>query len=115
MGLKNFSVKICYRTIHKGNQSGESDNRWKHIDVDRNSQEPIDVKLGQLARARAKKLKLHEENEANGMVSYIEEALRKKLEEFEGLEKTSKLFLICTISKDHSGEQIGGKNGKVLE
>ncbi|KAI5672490.1 hypothetical protein M9H77_12854 [Catharanthus roseus] len=43
------------------------------------------------------------------MVSYIEEALKNKLEEFEGLGKASK-FSICSISKNYSRKQIGACN-----
>ncbi|KAI5653810.1 hypothetical protein M9H77_30997 [Catharanthus roseus] len=69
---------------------------FRSTDIDRKSQVPIDVKLGPPPRARSKKLKIHEANKANGM-----------LEEFEDLGKTSKLFSIGSISKDHSREQIG--------
>ncbi|KAI5652233.1 hypothetical protein M9H77_29420 [Catharanthus roseus] len=41
------------------------------------------------------------------MVAYMEEALKNKFEEFKGQEKTSKLFTICSISKDFSREQLG--------
>ncbi|KAI5667741.1 hypothetical protein M9H77_17594 [Catharanthus roseus] len=47
-----------------------------------------------------------ERNEANGMVTYMEKALKDKLEEFEDKTKTSKSFPICSISKDHSREQF---------
>ncbi|KAI5664034.1 hypothetical protein M9H77_23357 [Catharanthus roseus] len=76
------------------------------------SQSPIEFKLGSITRAQRKKLKIHEDND---MVAYIEEALKIKLEGFEGQEKASKLFSMCSISKDHSRESIGGENGFVLE
>ncbi|KAI5657960.1 hypothetical protein M9H77_26753 [Catharanthus roseus] len=42
-------------------------------------------------------------------------ALKSKLERFEGQERASKLFSMCSISKDHSREQIEGENGKTIE
>ncbi|KAI5653557.1 hypothetical protein M9H77_30744 [Catharanthus roseus] len=45
------------------------------------------------------------------MVANMEEALKNKLEESEHQEKTSKLFSICSISKDHSREQFEGSPG----
>ncbi|KAI5672287.1 hypothetical protein M9H77_12651 [Catharanthus roseus] len=56
---------------------------------------------------RLKKIKDNDGNEANGTVAYLEEALKNKLEGFEDHEKVSKLFSICSISKDHSREQVG--------
>ncbi|KAI5663385.1 hypothetical protein M9H77_22708 [Catharanthus roseus] len=43
----------------------------------------------------------------NNMVTHMEEVLKNKLEEFEGQGKASKLFSICSISKDKLREQIG--------
>ncbi|KAI5677757.1 hypothetical protein M9H77_08707 [Catharanthus roseus] len=57
------------------------------------------------------KLKIHNANKANGIVVFIEEALKNKLECFEAQGKASKLFSICSISKDHSTKQTGGENG----
>ncbi|KAI5673568.1 hypothetical protein M9H77_13932 [Catharanthus roseus] len=72
----------------------------------------MDIKLRPLNKAWAKKLKIHDINETIDMVAYMEEALKIKIEGLEGQEKGSKLFSICSISKDPSREQIGGKNGK---
>ncbi|KAI5664496.1 hypothetical protein M9H77_23819 [Catharanthus roseus] len=62
------------------------------VDVDRKSQAPVDLKLGQLTRPRGKKLKNHDVNVANGIVSYMEKALKNNLEGFEDQEKASKLL-----------------------
>ncbi|KAI5683107.1 hypothetical protein M9H77_04335 [Catharanthus roseus] len=77
-------------------------------DENRMSQSPMEWKLGPITRAQRKKLKIHEDN---GMISYIEEALKRKLIGFEGQDRASKLFVICSISKDQTREQIGGENG----
>ncbi|KAI5672379.1 hypothetical protein M9H77_12743 [Catharanthus roseus] len=50
----------------------------------------------------------NDEIKVNGMVVFIEEALKNKLEGFEDQGKASKLFSICSIRKDQSREQIGG-------
>ncbi|KAI5672359.1 hypothetical protein M9H77_12723 [Catharanthus roseus] len=47
----------------------------------------------------------------NGVVAYMEEALKDKLEGFEGQEKASKAFSMCSIRTDHSRERIRGENG----
>ncbi|KAI5657954.1 hypothetical protein M9H77_26747 [Catharanthus roseus] len=57
-----------------------------------------------------KKLKASNGNEDNGMVAYMEEALKNKFEEFGDQEETSKLFFICSISKDHSKKQLKEEN-----
>ncbi|KAI5662869.1 hypothetical protein M9H77_22192 [Catharanthus roseus] len=44
-----------------------------------------------------KKLKASNRNEDNGMVAYMEEALKNKFEEFGGQGKASKLFAIPTL------------------
>ncbi|KAI5672283.1 hypothetical protein M9H77_12647 [Catharanthus roseus] len=50
-------------------------------------------------RARVKKIKIHDANVANGMVVYMEKALKNKHKRFEDQGKTSKLLSICRISK----------------
>ncbi|KAI5672403.1 hypothetical protein M9H77_12767 [Catharanthus roseus] len=40
------------------------------------------------------------------MIINMENALKNKLEGFENQRKVSKLFIICSISKDHSREQV---------
>ncbi|KAI5668798.1 hypothetical protein M9H77_18651 [Catharanthus roseus] len=69
-------------------------NRWGHNSGPR--QAPMDVKLRPLARALAKKLKIHEANEADGMVAFMEKALKYNLEGFEDQGKASKF-----IDKEH--------------
>ncbi|KAI5677049.1 hypothetical protein M9H77_07999 [Catharanthus roseus] len=59
----------------------------------------MELKSGQITRAQRKKLKIHEDN---GIVAYMEEALKIKLKGFEGHERASKLFCICLISKDQT-------------
>ncbi|KAI5648792.1 hypothetical protein M9H77_34797 [Catharanthus roseus] len=44
------------------------------------------------------------------MVVYMEEALKNNFEGFGDQEKASKLFSICSISKDHSRKQLEGEN-----
>ncbi|KAI5671545.1 hypothetical protein M9H77_11909 [Catharanthus roseus] len=70
------------------------------------------VKNGPITRAQRRKIKMLEDN---GMVAFFEEALKSKLQGFEGQERATKLFSMCSISKDQSREQIGGEIGKVLE
>ncbi|KAI5663546.1 hypothetical protein M9H77_22869 [Catharanthus roseus] len=72
----------------------------------------MEVKLGPITRAQRKKLKIHEDN---GMVAYVEEALKRKLEEFEGQERASKLFSMCSISKDRSKNKLEEKMTKSLK
>ncbi|KAI5653331.1 hypothetical protein M9H77_30518 [Catharanthus roseus] len=51
-------------------------------------------------------------NEDNGMVVFVEEALKTMFEEFGGQGKALKLFLMYSITKDHSREQFEGENGR---
>ncbi|KAI5681337.1 hypothetical protein M9H77_02564 [Catharanthus roseus] len=60
---------------------------------------------------KLKKLKALEDN---GIVSYLEEALKSKLEGFEGQERASKLFSMSSISKDKTRKQLGGEIVYVL-
>ncbi|KAI5653663.1 hypothetical protein M9H77_30850 [Catharanthus roseus] len=55
-----------------------------------------------------KKLKFHDTNIDNGMVAYMEDTLKNKLEGFEDQGKASKWLSIYTIYKHHSREQIRG-------
>ncbi|KAI5663397.1 hypothetical protein M9H77_22720 [Catharanthus roseus] len=57
-----------------------------------------------MTRARMKKLKASNETEDSGIVSYMEKVLKNNFKEFKGQEKTSKLFTICSISKDYPEE-----------
>ncbi|KAI5653811.1 hypothetical protein M9H77_30998 [Catharanthus roseus] len=77
-------------------------------DENRMSQSPMEIKLGPITRAQRRKLKTLEDI---GIVAYMEEALKSKLEWFEGQERSSKLFFMCSISKEQSREQIGGEHG----
>ncbi|KAI5649075.1 hypothetical protein M9H77_35080 [Catharanthus roseus] len=47
--------------------------------------------------------------------SHFGRGFEEQVERLEGQEKASKLFSMCSISKDHSREKIGGENGLVLE
>ncbi|KAI5653062.1 hypothetical protein M9H77_30249 [Catharanthus roseus] len=67
----------------------------------------MELKLQPLTRARMEELKIHDANVDNSMVSYMEEALKNKLEGFEDQGKASKLLPVCTLSKDYSREKIG--------
>ncbi|KAI5671397.1 hypothetical protein M9H77_11761 [Catharanthus roseus] len=67
----------------------------------------MDMKNRPITRAQRSKLKAIEDN---GMVAYLEEALKSKLEGYEGQERVSKLFSKCSISKDQTREKIGGKS-----
>ncbi|KAI5664558.1 hypothetical protein M9H77_23881 [Catharanthus roseus] len=78
---------------------------------DRKSQVSIELKLGLMTRARMKKLKASNGNKDNVMVAYMEDDLKNKFEEFKGQGKASKLFLICSIIKDYSREQVDCENG----
>ncbi|KAI5675970.1 hypothetical protein M9H77_06920 [Catharanthus roseus] len=60
------------------------------------SQSPIEMKNGPITRAQRRKPKILEDN---GMVAYLEEVLKSKLEGFEGQEKVSKLFSIVEATK----------------
>ncbi|KAI5676583.1 hypothetical protein M9H77_07533 [Catharanthus roseus] len=76
----------------------------------------MELKLGPITKAWIKKLKASFGIGDSGMVSYIEEALKNKFEEFQGQVKTSKLFTIYSISKDYSREKLGVENWlKVLQ
>ncbi|KAI5653345.1 hypothetical protein M9H77_30532 [Catharanthus roseus] len=79
-------------------------------DVDQKCQASMKLKIGATTRARMKKLKASNRNEDNGMVAYIEKALKNKFEEFGDQGEASKLFSICSISKDHSTKQLEGEN-----
>ncbi|KAI5649784.1 hypothetical protein M9H77_35789 [Catharanthus roseus] len=57
--------------------------------------------------AGVKKFKIHDANDAKGKATYMEEALKSKLEGLEDQGRASKLFSICSIGKGHSREQIG--------
>ncbi|KAI5653445.1 hypothetical protein M9H77_30632 [Catharanthus roseus] len=70
------------------------------------SQTSKELKLGPMTRGRMKKLNASNGNRDNVMIGYLEEAFNNKFEEFEGQEKTSMLFSICSISKDYSEEQL---------
>ncbi|KAI5662013.1 hypothetical protein M9H77_21336 [Catharanthus roseus] len=72
------------------------------------------LKFGLLTRAQIKKLKIHDADIDNGMVAYMEEALKNKLEGFEDQGKVSKLFSICSISKD-LGSKLKVKMAKNVE
>ncbi|KAI5681163.1 hypothetical protein M9H77_02390 [Catharanthus roseus] len=63
--------------------------------VNRMSQSLMEVKNGPITRAQRRKLKALEDNDM--------------LEGFEGQERASKLFSMCSISKDQTKEQIGGE------
>ncbi|KAI5677054.1 hypothetical protein M9H77_08004 [Catharanthus roseus] len=63
----------------------------------------MELKFGPMTRARMKKLKAYNRNEDNGMTAYMEEALKNK---FERQGKASKCFSICSISKDHQGNNL---------
>ncbi|KAI5652897.1 hypothetical protein M9H77_30084 [Catharanthus roseus] len=70
----------------------------------------MELKLRLITRAQMKKLKVSNGNEDNGMVAYMEKALKNKFEGFGDQGEASKLFSICSISKDHSRKQLEGKN-----
>ncbi|KAI5663909.1 hypothetical protein M9H77_23232 [Catharanthus roseus] len=78
--------------------------------MNRTSQSPLDLKLGLITRAQRKKLKLQEDN---GMISYMEETLKSKIEEFGGQGKPPKFFIMCSIVKEQSREQLGVQIGVV--
>ncbi|KAI5676196.1 hypothetical protein M9H77_07146 [Catharanthus roseus] len=62
-----------------------------------------------------KKLKASNGNEDNGMVAYMEKALKNKFEEYGDQGKASKLFSICSLSNDHSRKQLEGENWLSVE
>ncbi|KAI5653086.1 hypothetical protein M9H77_30273 [Catharanthus roseus] len=66
-------------------------NLFKRVanDVHQESQEAKDLLHGPFTSARPKKIKDNDGNMDNGVVSYMEEALKNKLEEFEGQGKAS--------------------------
>ncbi|KAI5650237.1 hypothetical protein M9H77_36242 [Catharanthus roseus] len=68
--------------------------------MNRTSQSPLDLKLGSITSAQMKKLKLQE---AHSMISYMEEALKRKIEEL------PKLFTMCSVVNEQSREQIGSR------
>ncbi|KAI5652595.1 hypothetical protein M9H77_29782 [Catharanthus roseus] len=72
----------------------------------------MELKLGPLTRAQGKKLKILDANVANGLVAYMEKALKKKLEGFEDQGKASKLLSICTINKIIEGSKWKAKMSK---
>ncbi|KAI5664130.1 hypothetical protein M9H77_23453 [Catharanthus roseus] len=82
-----------------------------HFDVDWKSQAPIELKLGPNTRAWMKKFKASNTNEDNGMVAYIEEALKNKFGGFGDQREAFKLFSICSIRKDHLRKQLEGEIG----
>ncbi|KAI5653404.1 hypothetical protein M9H77_30591 [Catharanthus roseus] len=57
-----------------------------------------------------KELKASNGNEDNGMVVYMEEALKNKFEGFGDQGEASKFFSICSISKDSSRKQLEREN-----
>ncbi|KAI5682148.1 hypothetical protein M9H77_03376 [Catharanthus roseus] len=87
----------------------------KHFLPDNNMVEDWYVSQKLISDARPKKIKNNEGNVDDGMVVYMENVLKIKLEGFKDQEKASKLILICTTSKDHSRKKIGCENGYVLE
>ncbi|KAI5667353.1 hypothetical protein M9H77_17206 [Catharanthus roseus] len=65
--------------------------------MNRMSQSPSDLKLGSITRAQRKKLKLQEDNDMN---AYMEDALKRKIKQFDGQEIPPKLFTMCSIVKE---------------
>ncbi|KAI5652324.1 hypothetical protein M9H77_29511 [Catharanthus roseus] len=75
----------------------------------------MELKLGPTAKPRMKKLKASNGNEDNGVATnmeepYMEEVVENKFEGFGDQGKASKMFSICSISKDHSRKQLEGEN-----
>ncbi|KAI5681866.1 hypothetical protein M9H77_03094 [Catharanthus roseus] len=70
----------------------------------------MELKLGPITRVRMKKLKASNGNEDNGMVTYMEESLKNRFERFGDQGEASKLFSICSISKDHYRKQLEREN-----
>ncbi|KAI5677804.1 hypothetical protein M9H77_08754 [Catharanthus roseus] len=64
---------------------------------DRKSQAYMKLKLGPLTRALGRKLKIHDANLANGLVAYMAETLKNKLEVFEAQGKDSRMNLNETL------------------
>ncbi|KAI5669032.1 hypothetical protein M9H77_18885 [Catharanthus roseus] len=64
-----------------------------------------------MTRAQRKKLKLQEDN----MISYVKDALKRKIEELDGQGKLPKLFTMCSIVKEQSREQLGFLNGSLVD
>ncbi|KAI5672873.1 hypothetical protein M9H77_13237 [Catharanthus roseus] len=60
--------------------------------MNRKSPSSMEVKLGPMTRTKRKKLKLQE---GNGMLAYMMEATKSKVDEVEDQEKHPKLFTIC--------------------
>ncbi|KAI5667415.1 hypothetical protein M9H77_17268 [Catharanthus roseus] len=71
----------------------------------------MEVKLGPITIAQRRKFKALKDND---MIAFMEEALKSKLEGFEGQERASKLFLKCSIGMDQTREQIEGENGYII-
>ncbi|KAI5680958.1 hypothetical protein M9H77_02185 [Catharanthus roseus] len=67
------------------------------------SQSPLDLRLGPITRAQIKKLKLQEDD---GMIAYMEDALKSKVGEFEDQGKHPKLLTMCSIFKEQSKAQL---------
>ncbi|KAI5664405.1 hypothetical protein M9H77_23728 [Catharanthus roseus] len=94
--VSRFSMHEVLRSVLRGSLDSLG------CDVNRKSQAPMELKLGPPTRAQGKKFKIYDDNVANGLVVFMEEALKNKLEGFEDKGNSSKLLSICTISKDHS-------------
>ncbi|KAI5676168.1 hypothetical protein M9H77_07118 [Catharanthus roseus] len=80
-------------------------------DVDQKSQASMELKLRPMTRARMKKLQAFNRNKDNGMVAYMEKALKNK---FEGQGKASKLHPTIDSSPDPTvaGRLSSGNAGK---
>ncbi|KAI5652471.1 hypothetical protein M9H77_29658 [Catharanthus roseus] len=64
--------------VPRNKQNGEkNDILNRRNDVKRMGQSPMELKLGPITKAQRRRLKIHE---VNGMVSYMVEALKSKLE-----------------------------------
>ncbi|KAI5654261.1 hypothetical protein M9H77_31448 [Catharanthus roseus] len=77
--------------------------------MNQESQEAKDLLNGLCTSARLKKLKALEDN---GMIVYMMEALKSKLEGFEGQEKMYKLFSKFSICKDQTRNTLEEKMAK---
>ncbi|KAI5658095.1 hypothetical protein M9H77_26888 [Catharanthus roseus] len=74
----------------------------------------MELKLGPITRSKhpwMKKLKTSNRNEDNGMVAYMEKALKNKFEEFEGQGKASK-FSISQLTRIIQGNNLMVKMAK---
>ncbi|KAI5652624.1 hypothetical protein M9H77_29811 [Catharanthus roseus] len=90
----------------------KSDDRLS--DINRESQETLELMHRPLIRAKAKKIKANDKvNDGilvKGLVAFMEEAIKNKYEGFEDQRDPSKFLTFYTISKDCSSEQVkGGK------